>query len=90
MALQVTCEEDAGGCRLHVRQDGYEPSPRWRRYYAVVSRGWQISLTALKRYAETPPNAAREEHVGAVEDIELLIWSWTSLICEHLDDFAGP
>ena len=43
------------GCRLHVRQDGYEPSPRWRRYYAVVSRGWQISLTALKRYAETPP-----------------------------------
>ena len=43
----------SGGCKLHVRQDGYEPSPRWRRYYAVVSRGWQISLTALKRYAET-------------------------------------
>jgi uncharacterized protein YndB with AHSA1/START domain len=53
MALQVTCQPEASGCKLSVRQDGYEPSPRWRRYYAVVSRGWQISLTALKRYAET-------------------------------------
>jgi len=52
MALQVTCHTDEGGCRLHVRQDGYEPSPRWRRYYAVVARGWQISLNALKKYAE--------------------------------------
>jgi hypothetical protein len=53
MALQVDCARDPAGCRLYVRQDGYEDSPRWRRYYAVVSRGWQISLTALKRYAET-------------------------------------
>jgi uncharacterized protein YndB with AHSA1/START domain len=57
MALQVDCVKDPSGCRLDVRQDGYEASPRWMRYYAVVSRGWQISLTALKRYAETqaPP-----------------------------------
>ena len=55
MALQVTCQPDPGGCKLHVRQDGCEPSLRWRRYYAVVSRGWQISLIALKRYAEAPP-----------------------------------
>ena len=56
MALHVTVRSRRhGGCKLHVRQDGYEPSPRWRRYYAVVSRGWQISLTALKRYAEAPP-----------------------------------
>ena len=55
MALHISCQKDGTGCRLHVRQDGCEPSPRWRRYYAVVSRGWQISLTALKRYAETPP-----------------------------------
>jgi len=55
MALHVTVESEGTGCKLHVRQDGYEPSPRWRRYYAVVSRGWQISLTALKRYAEAPP-----------------------------------
>jgi uncharacterized protein YndB with AHSA1/START domain len=53
MALQITCRADSAGCRLHVRQDGYAPSPRWRRYYAVVSRGWQVSLIALKRYAET-------------------------------------
>ena len=53
MALHITCKPDPGGCKLHVRQDGYESSPRWRRYYAVVSRGWQVSLVALKRYAET-------------------------------------
>jgi len=53
MALQITCTAEGDGCSLHVRQDGYEAAPRWRRYYAVVSRGWQISLTALKRYAET-------------------------------------
>src|SRR5262245_38674925 len=53
MALQITCQPDPGGCKLNVRQDGCDPSPRWRRYYAVASRGWQISLTALKRYAES-------------------------------------
>jgi len=60
MALFVECLPEGDGCRLHVRQDGYEPSPRWRRYYAIVTRGWQISLAALKRYAETdrvPPHA---------------------------------
>lgn len=57
MALHVHCRAEGDGCRLRVRQDGYEPSPRWRRYYAVISRGWQISLAALKRYAEAPPPA---------------------------------
>lgn len=57
MALHVRCLAEGAGCRLHVRQDGYEPAARWRRYYAVVSRGWQISLAALKRYAETAPRA---------------------------------
>ena len=52
MALEVTLAPHADGCRLHIRQDGYAPSPRWRRYYAVVARGWQVSLIALKRYAE--------------------------------------
>jgi uncharacterized protein YndB with AHSA1/START domain len=52
MVFEITCRQDPGGTRLHVRQDGYEPSPRWRRYYAVVARGWQVSLIALKRYAE--------------------------------------
>jgi uncharacterized protein YndB with AHSA1/START domain len=53
MALQVTCDAEADGCKLTVRQDGGEPSPRWRRYYLTVTRGWQLSLTALKRYVET-------------------------------------
>ena len=52
MALHVSCQPEGHGCRLTVRQDGYEPSPRWRRYYAVVSRSWQLSLTALRRRAE--------------------------------------
>ena len=60
MGLQVKCEDDPGGCKLNVRQDGYEDAPRWLRYYAVTARGWQVSLIALKRYAETaktPPAA---------------------------------
>jgi uncharacterized protein YndB with AHSA1/START domain len=52
MALEVDCQPEGDGCRLRVRQDGHEASDRWRRYYAVVSRGWQISLAALKRHAE--------------------------------------
>jgi uncharacterized protein YndB with AHSA1/START domain len=52
MALEVSCHPESDGCRLHVRQEGYEPSPRWRRYYAVASRGWQIALAALKRHVE--------------------------------------
>ena len=55
MAFEVNCLPDPAGCRLHVRQDGYAPSPRWRRYYAVVARGWQVSLIALKRYSEDSP-----------------------------------
>jgi len=53
MGLQVTCTADGTGCKLHVRQDGYESSPRWLRYYAIITRGWQVSLSALKRYVET-------------------------------------
>jgi uncharacterized protein YndB with AHSA1/START domain len=52
MALHVSCQAERDGCRLVVRQDGYDPSPRWRRYYAVTSRGWQLSLSALRRRAE--------------------------------------
>jgi uncharacterized protein YndB with AHSA1/START domain len=52
MVLEVTCEPKAAGCELRLRQDGYEPSPRWTRYYAVVSRGWQLSLMSIKRCAE--------------------------------------
>lgn len=57
MVLQVQLKTDGGGCRVSVRQDGYEPSQRWSRYYAVVGRGWEVSLAALKRYAEAGPRA---------------------------------
>jgi uncharacterized protein YndB with AHSA1/START domain len=53
MTLHVHCVAEGAGCRLHVRQEGEDMSPRWRRYYVVVSRGWQMSLMALKRYAES-------------------------------------
>ncbi len=52
MVLHVECASEGDGCQLQVRQEGFDPSPRWRRYYAVTSRGWQLSLTALKRFAE--------------------------------------
>jgi uncharacterized protein YndB with AHSA1/START domain len=55
MVLRVECHPHADGCRLQVVQEGSEAAPRWRRYYAVISRGWQVSLVALKRYAEAPP-----------------------------------
>ena len=54
MTLHVHCIAEGQACRLHVRQEGEDMSPRWRRYYVVISRGWQMSLMALKRYAEGP------------------------------------
>lgn len=60
MALQVQCEPHADGCRLHVRQHGGDPSPRWDRYYAVMTQGWQTSLASLKTYAETPRAGAAQ------------------------------
>lgn len=53
MALEVTCAMDGPACRMRVHQSGYEESPRWTRYYAVIDRGWRSSLAALKEYAES-------------------------------------
>jgi uncharacterized protein YndB with AHSA1/START domain len=52
MSLQVTCTMEGTACRLRVRQTGFEDSPRWRRYYGVIERGWLMSLAALKEYVE--------------------------------------
>ncbi|HEV3486700.1 MAG TPA: SRPBCC domain-containing protein [Vicinamibacterales bacterium] len=52
MALEVTCRLEGGGCRLRVRQSGFEDGARWRRYYDVIARGWMSSLAALKQYVE--------------------------------------
>lgn len=52
MALEVSCMLEGASCRLRVRQSGFEESPRWRRYYAVITRGWHSSLAALKDHLE--------------------------------------
>ena len=52
MSFQVDCVGEGSGCRLRVRQSGYEDSARWSRYYGIVNRGWQSSLDALKTYLE--------------------------------------
>jgi uncharacterized protein YndB with AHSA1/START domain len=54
MALEVRCRMSGPVCRLHVKQTGFEETPRWRRYYAVIASGWQSSLIALKEYLENP------------------------------------
>ena len=55
MALEVSCRMSGPVCRLHVKQSGFEDTPRWRRYYAVIASGWRSSLAALKTYVENPP-----------------------------------
>ena len=52
MALSVTCAMDGPACRLRVRQTGFEETPRWRRYYSLISAGWRSSIAALKEHAE--------------------------------------
>ena len=53
MGLRGQCTTEGSGCRLHVHQAGYEDTPRWQRYYAVIAPGWRSSLAALKQYLET-------------------------------------
>ena len=55
MALEVSCQMAGPACRLQVKQTGFEETPRWRRYYAVIASGWRSSLAALKEYAEHAP-----------------------------------
>jgi uncharacterized protein YndB with AHSA1/START domain len=52
MSLQVNCALEGAGCRLRVRQSGFEESDRWQRYYGLVDRGWHSSLAALKAHLE--------------------------------------
>lgn len=53
MALEATCTPQGDGTLLHLRQSGHDASsPRWTRYYDVVSAGWITSLEAMKEYLE--------------------------------------
>jgi uncharacterized protein YndB with AHSA1/START domain len=54
MAFEVTCTPVDGDktTRVHVSQRGFEENPRWRRYYEVISLGWEQSLSSLKSLLE--------------------------------------
>ena len=57
MALEVKCTPVAGpgtepATHVHVTQTGFEESERWRRYYEVISYGWERALAAMKSLLE--------------------------------------
>jgi uncharacterized protein YndB with AHSA1/START domain len=52
MALQATCSPLGDRTVLHVRQSGWDKSPRWSRYYEVLSTGLTLALEELKKYVE--------------------------------------
>jgi uncharacterized protein YndB with AHSA1/START domain len=52
MALEITCAPSPAGTEVHVVQRGFEESMRWRRYYEVVSVGWQRALKSMKMLLE--------------------------------------
>ena len=53
MALEATCTLQGDATLLHLRQSGHDAtSPRWTRYYDIVSAGWITSLEAMKAYLE--------------------------------------
>jgi uncharacterized protein YndB with AHSA1/START domain len=52
MALEVTCTPSDGGTEVRVTQRGFEESARWRRYYEVVTVGWQRALKSMKMLLE--------------------------------------
>ncbi len=55
MAFEVTCTPAAGSpssTLVRVSQRGFEENVRWRRYYEVISVGWEHSLSSLKALLE--------------------------------------
>ena len=53
MVLEAVCRPEDDCTLLQVRQSGYdESSPRWVRYYDIVSAGWISALNTLKKYLE--------------------------------------
>jgi hypothetical protein len=52
MALVATCTQNGAGTILHVRQSGWEDSPRWSRYYEIMATGFTAALDQMKKYVE--------------------------------------
>jgi uncharacterized protein YndB with AHSA1/START domain len=52
MAFEAHCTLHRDGTVLHVRQSGWEDSPRWSRYYDIMATGFTVALEELKRHVE--------------------------------------
>jgi uncharacterized protein YndB with AHSA1/START domain len=59
MAFEVVCTpappngtSDDSSTHVRIKQQGYEESERWRRYYEVIGDGWERALAALKALLE--------------------------------------
>jgi len=51
-AASEAAPSDEQATHVRVLQTGFEDSPRWRRYYALFSVGWERALTTLKELLE--------------------------------------
>jgi hypothetical protein len=53
MALEITLHADSEGrTRVRVTQTGFEEGARWRRYYEIISVGWERALASLRSLLE--------------------------------------
>lgn len=54
MALEVQCRPHGNGRQtmLTVKQSAEGEGPRWERYFAIMSRGWEGALEEMKTYVE--------------------------------------
>jgi uncharacterized protein YndB with AHSA1/START domain len=52
MALQGTCTTLGDRTVLHIRQSGWENSPRWTRYYELLGTGFTLALEEMRKYVE--------------------------------------
>jgi uncharacterized protein YndB with AHSA1/START domain len=52
MALEITCAPSNAGTEVRIVQRGFEEGVRWRRYYEVVTVGWQRALKSMKTLLE--------------------------------------
>lgn len=57
MGLHVLCTPEGKACRVRVKQQGGEDTPRWQRYYDLIGGGWSSALESLKQYVETRSGA---------------------------------
>jgi uncharacterized protein YndB with AHSA1/START domain len=53
MTLEASCSQLGAETVLDVRQSGWEDTPRWSRYYDLISTGLAQALEELKRHVES-------------------------------------